>query len=240
VGGTGPALLCLHGLTGTPYDVSLPEDFGAGLELACAGPLLPGHGSSVAELARTTHGQWLDAVIEEFDALAATHGRVYVLGLSLGGLLALELCARRAVQGGLVLAAPLDLGWLRRLAARGLAPFLRGIPRRVHYVDLRARELDRGYREIPLRAVVQLIELQRVVWASLPTLRTPLRLLYSRSDPTVWHGDAELLRGRAAAADVRIQYLERSGHILTRDIDREFVEAWILEQLASFEKSRCG
>jgi carboxylesterase len=236
VGGDGPVLLCVHGLTGTPFDVRPSQALLDELKIACAGPLLPGHGTSVAQLARTTHAEWIDAVVSAFDALAATHVRVYVLGLSLGGLLALELCARRAVSGALVLAAPLGLGWVRAGAVRALAPFVHAVPRRAYFADpLVALELDHSYRQMPLRAVRELMKLQRLVRASLPAVRTPLRLLYSRSDPTVSFADAERLRRLARLADVRIQYLERSGHILTRDVDREFVATWICEQLRALE-----
>ena len=45
VGGSGPAVLCLHGLTGTPYEVRPPAEALAEAGFACLGPLLPGHGT---------------------------------------------------------------------------------------------------------------------------------------------------------------------------------------------------
>ncbi len=43
VGEPGPAVLCLHGLTGTPYEVRLPAEALAADGFACVGPVLPGH-----------------------------------------------------------------------------------------------------------------------------------------------------------------------------------------------------
>lgn len=52
VGGTGPAVLCVHGLTGTPYEVRPPAELLARHGFACLGPLLPGHGQTPQALAR--------------------------------------------------------------------------------------------------------------------------------------------------------------------------------------------
>lgn len=52
VGGTGPAVLCVHGLTGTPYEVRPPPELLARHGFACLGPLLPGHGQTPQALAR--------------------------------------------------------------------------------------------------------------------------------------------------------------------------------------------
>ena len=57
-------------MIGTPYEVRPPAEALATRGFACLGPLLPGHGTDPGEL-------------------ASTHERVYVLGLSMGGLLAL-------------------------------------------------------------------------------------------------------------------------------------------------------
>jgi carboxylesterase len=241
VGGSGPALLCLHGLTGMPSDVRPPDELVKSLGMACVGPLLPGHGTSVEELSRTTHEQWLAVVLDAYDALAVTHKRVYVLGLSLGGVLALQLCALRPLSGALLLAAPLDLGFARRTLVRYFSPFVFAVPRTPGMVDPAARLRDVGYRRMPLRAVSQLIALQRRVVAVLPEIRVPLRLLYSRRDATVNPADAQQIARLASAADVEVEYLERSGHVLTLDLERDRVAAWIVDQLVRFEhRDGCG
>jgi carboxylesterase len=211
------------------------------LGIACMGPLLPGHGTSVQSLARTSHEQWLAAVVESYDALAATHERVYVMGFSLGGILALALCAERPVSAALLLAAPIDLGLRRRTLVRCLSPFVSTIPRIPWMVDREARSRDAGYRRMPLRSVAQLIELQRRVVARLPGIRVPLRLLYSRRDWTVDSRDAARIARMASAAEVEVQYLERSGHFLLLDLERDRTAAWVVEQLSALERPyRCG
>src|SRR4029077_21197105 len=81
----GPvSCLLLHGLTGTPYEM---RDLGealaaAGVSVSC--PLLPGHGTDVRDLARTTWRDWEAAALAEFDALGPKSGSRFVCGLSMG------------------------------------------------------------------------------------------------------------------------------------------------------------
>jgi len=236
LGADGPALLCLHGLTGTPYEVRPPLDLIESHGFACLGPLLPGHGTSPDELNRTSREQWVSCALAGFDRLAATHSRVYVLGLSLGGVLALRVAQRRRVAGTLVLAAPLDLGGLYRTALPILAPFVSSVAKTPAIFDDAAREEHPGYRRMPLRAALELVRLQREVLAELSRIRGPLRLLYSRKDPTVRTSDAELVLRGATAAQGRVDYLEDSSHVITVDRERERVRDWITVSLLELER----
>ena len=92
-GNGAAAALCLHGLTGTPYEVrSLGEALSAA-GIHAVGPALPGHNETPGKLARTTHVDWLEAARTQLRALRSQHARVFVVGLSMGGLLSLALAS---------------------------------------------------------------------------------------------------------------------------------------------------
>ncbi|HMJ09805.1 MAG TPA: hypothetical protein VK524_00295, partial [Polyangiaceae bacterium] len=80
--GKSPALLALHGFTGTPLEVELAVDVAEELGLAAFAPLLPGHGTHARDLAKLRFDDWLAAAEEAFDTLAREHERVVVAGLS--------------------------------------------------------------------------------------------------------------------------------------------------------------
>ena len=112
---SGDAALCIHGLTGTPYEVRPLAEALADRGLRARGPLLAGHGESPEELARVTYVDWLDCVRAEFVRLSGEHERVFVCGLSLGGLLTLWLAANEPVAAAA--ASPVEgnveqIGWL--------------------------------------------------------------------------------------------------------------------------------
>jgi carboxylesterase len=60
-----------------------------------SGPLLPGHGCTPQEMNQTCWEDWFCRVEDEIDYLQRQHSRVFVAGLSMGGLLGLYAAGRR-------------------------------------------------------------------------------------------------------------------------------------------------
>jgi carboxylesterase len=236
----GAAVLCLHGLTGTPYEVRPPAEALAEQGLRCVGPLLPGHGQTPLALARTRRSAWTEAALDAFDALSERHDRVYVLGLSMGGVLALRLAASRPVAGLVVLAAPLDLGpWVRRTVP-WLSRAIRFLPKRPSIEDSEARERHPGYDRMPLPAVAELIRLGREVHGELGRVTAPLLLIFSRRDPTVRPLNAELILNGVGSADRGVRWLTESQHVLPVDVEREVVASEVVEFVRRQEKALDG
>ncbi len=238
VGGDAPAIVCLHGLTGTPYEVRFPAEALAARGFACVGPLLPGHGETPQALAGTKGDRWLAAALDAYDRLARTHPRVYVLGLSMGGVLALALGARRRPGGLAVLAAPFDLGpWVRfgiPLARR----IVRSLPKRPAIADPDARARHPGYDRMPLDAVAEFAALTRQVEGELGAVTAPLLLLYGRHDPMVSPANAARVLESVGSSDRALHFLERSQHVLPVDRDRAEVATRVVDFFERLERER--
>jgi esterase/lipase len=116
VGDGDVGVVCVHGFTGTPFEVRYLGEQLARAGFQVHGPRLPGHGTRVSDLDATRWQDWADAVEDAFDTMRMLCKRVVVVGQSLGGLLALHLASRRPdVVAVASLAAPL---WLDGLAGR--------------------------------------------------------------------------------------------------------------------------
>ncbi|HTO55734.1 MAG TPA: alpha/beta fold hydrolase [Myxococcota bacterium] len=235
-GGLAPAVLCLHGLTGTPYEVRPPAEALAAAGFYCEGPLLPGHGTSPRELARVRWGAWVEAVLAAHDSLAERHDRVYVLGLSLGGLLALRVAEERPVRGVAAFAVPFDLGWLVARSVPWLHRWVRQLPKTPAILDTEARARHPGYDRMPLAAVHELLLLAGEVRAGLARIQAPVLGIFSRLDPTVPVRNAELLMAGLSAGGHALHWLERSGHVLPVDFERAILAAKVVEFLSALEK----
>src|SRR5882757_3700158 len=115
------AVLVLHGITGTPYEVRpIAEALGrAGWSVQA--PMLAGHGLTLGDLAVTTWPDWLASAEAALDLLSAASGGrpVAVVGFSMGGLLALRLARLHPerIAALVVIAAPLRL---RSFQVRGI------------------------------------------------------------------------------------------------------------------------
>jgi carboxylesterase len=238
VGGRGPAVVCLHGLSGTPYEVRPPAEALAGHGFACVGPLLPGHGEPWERLAASPASAWIEAAENAFDRLQKTHERVYILGLSMGGLLALTLAVRRSVAGLLVLATPLRLRWLPRNAVPILARFVGSVRKKSGIADPEALARHPGTDRMPLRSVLNVMRLQEQVDRDLHRVKAPIHLIFSRKDPSVDPRDAERILKSVASSQRTIRYLERSLHVVTVDFDREEVARECVGFLQRLESSR--
>ena len=235
VGAGGPAVLCLHGLTGTPWEVRLPAEALTEAGFACLGPLLPGHGTRPRELEGVSGAAWLDAALGAWDWLAQTHARVYALGLSLGGVLCLRLAACRPVAGAVLIGTPLRLHPAVRAGVGLFRRLVFSVPKTPSILDPVARERHPGYREMPLGSVHELIRLQRGLRAGLGDVRCPLQLIYSRADPTVDPGDAERILAAVCPGPHEVLYLEDSGHVSPVDRESERLCAASVEFLGGLE-----
>jgi carboxylesterase len=211
--------LCLHGLTGTPYEVRRLGEALAAAGVHAVGPTLPGHAASPAELARLPYTAWLESVRSELGALRDRHERVLVVGLSLGGLLALLLAAEEPVDGLAVIGTPLRLP----RAARWLVPVLKyPMPylRKRGGSDVRdeaARRRHPSYPVMPLASVHQLIQLQGRVRRALPRVTAPLLVAHGLHDRTAHPDDARTILGSVGSEVRELLWLEDSGHVVPVD-----------------------
>jgi esterase/lipase len=105
------AVLLIHGLGGTPYQMrDLGERFAAACYLVRA-ILLPGHGTVPGDLLKVGYGAWTEATRLGAASFAGEANRLYLVGLGAGATLALEYAlgdsaANAPPLGGLVLLAP--------------------------------------------------------------------------------------------------------------------------------------
>jgi len=85
------AVLLIHGLTGSPFEMKyLARELNrAGFTVK--GPCLAGHGKTLGDLKRTRWQDWYRTVCESFQELKRSHAKVSVAGLCMGALLALKL-----------------------------------------------------------------------------------------------------------------------------------------------------
>jgi carboxylesterase len=188
------AVLCLHGLTGRPYEIRPVAEALARTGMRAVGPTLAGHGDTPEALTRIEFEQWLGGVRDAYRGLRREHETVMVAGLSLGGLLALALAAEEPVDALAVIGTPMKL----RFPIPQLAPLLRRV---LPYVrkrgsDIRdpaARARHPSYDVMPVHAVYQLTRLQGHVRDALPRIDVPILVAHGAHDATADPADARLI-----------------------------------------------
>ncbi|MBZ0236344.1 MAG: alpha/beta fold hydrolase [Deltaproteobacteria bacterium] len=230
--GDDRGVLCIHGFTGTPYEMRFLGESLAARGMSVRGIALPGHATRVEDLEPLGMTEWTDAVAAAFDAMAARCRSVAVVGQSMGGLLALHLATRRPVAAAASLAAPLWFeglsGFVARVTTRGpLAGRVRYLPK-LGGSDVRAldaRRANPSYRAFPVRALGQLVAFMDLVDDALPDVRVPLLVLHGEHDHTAPVGSAARIAERVSARELRVRILPRSFHLIAIDEERTVVAA---------------
>ncbi|MFP6655650.1 MAG: alpha/beta fold hydrolase [Myxococcota bacterium] len=216
----GAAALCLHGLTGTPYEMRPLAEALAARGVRARGPWMAGHEGGASVLATTSQEDWVDLARAELAKLRAEHDRVFLVGLSMGGLVSLRLAQTERVEALVVIGTPLVLA----PPIPQLLPLIRlWISSRPKTgSDIRepaARVRHPGLEAMPLAAVAELIKLQAEVIPGLGQIKEPILIAHGRLDRTARPRDAERLHREIASAEKEIFFLERSGHVVTVDYD---------------------
>lgn len=220
-------VLVIHGFTGSPGQLRPLADAINARGYLVSGIRLPGHLTTLEDMARVSWSDYLDSARAGFDALAARCADVSVVGLSMGGLLSLLLCAERDVRACAVLSAAV----VQRNKLARFAPALKYVmPRVIRWPKSAVNrgadflnEYDYGYSGLPVRRVADLMRLSRMARGALCDVNCPLLVVQSWKDETVNPVSAEIIMRGAAAERKRLVRLERSGHIVTLGPERETV-----------------
>ena len=233
--GKGPdAVLLLHGFSGSPFELRPLAYALAGRGFRCRVPLLPGHGPG-ADLGASSDVDWLGGAEDELEALRReTTGRVFLVGFSMGGALAIRLAAAHPTElSGLVLLAP-------ALALKGQSAIFRSVFRHRLASALWPR-VDKGPADlldrsisvpvlppISTRAAASLDRAIAHAAEALPRVTTPTLVLWGARDRVVPRRAAEEAAARVGSGPAPLVVLPNSAHQLALDSDRELVGKLVL------------
>ncbi|WP_352429387.1 alpha/beta fold hydrolase [Thermoflexus sp.] len=203
-------------LHGAPREMRGLGRFLAAHGWTALGIRLPGHGTRPEDLRGFTWRDWAEAVATGVDVLRSRCARVFLCGLSLGGILVLHEAARRPPDGLIAMAVPYRI--------RDLRLYLLGIWKRLFPEVGRPPARPTAalpYPRYSLQAVEEVLRALRAMRAALPDARAPALLIYSWADRTVRPDQGWEVYHRLGSADKVIHWLARSGHGIPEDIDRE-------------------
>ncbi|MGZ4596381.1 MAG: alpha/beta hydrolase [Actinomycetes bacterium] len=228
-GGQVGALLC-HGFTGTPQSLRPWAEYLAAADLTVRLPRLPGHGTTVQEANLTTWHDWYGEIERNFLEMSRQCDQVFVMGLSMGGTLAIRLAEEHGdAISGLVLVNP---SLLTKRPDRFLLPALRlvvptwsGIASDIK----KPGSVELAYDRIPMKAAYSLSQLWTTARGDLAKVTQPILLMRSTEDHVVEPDSSALLREKVSSTDLQEVLLEDSYHVATLDNDAPTIFAGSLE-----------
>jgi carboxylesterase len=221
--------LVLHGFTGNPQGLRGLAGAFAAAGLAVELPLLPGHGTTVDDMATTSWADWSAAAEAAYTELAARCDRVVVAGLSMGGSLAAWLASRHAEIAGLVcvnpaMEVPDEMTAAVQEMVDGGIDRIPAIGGDVADPDQR----EKAYDATPLLPLLSLAAAARELAPEIARIACPVLILTSTQDHVVDPVSSDKLAAGVSGPVERVT-LERSYHVATLDYDRELINERAVE-----------
>ncbi|HWR23166.1 MAG TPA: alpha/beta fold hydrolase [Feifaniaceae bacterium] len=222
----GGAVGCLlmHGFTGTPANVRFIADALALKGYTVYSPMLSGHGTSLKDMNAQRHTDWLRDAEQGYEKLKeAGCADIFVLGHSMGGVLAMLLAERKPVNGVVLFCAPLRLKPYLYLSGPlgAVKPYLYDNVPAAYKGDPYAQ----GYVGTPLRRIRDIRRLCALAKRGLENIMCPVLLFQSRNDNRVDLSSVGMIERGAKNAAVTTVYLERSTHGCPYGQEREEIAA---------------
>jgi len=222
--GDTTGVLFVHGFTGSPQSVrGWAEKIHASGRTVVV-PRLPGHGTTVQDLANYGPEEWVGTAEEALRGLFERCDKVFVCGLSMGGTICYDLATRYAdrLAGLVVVNAPV---YTRDPRAK-LAPllgrfnlFLRGPANDIAAPGVREVAYDR----VSTKAAAKLIRYMGEVQRRLGRITCPALIFTSAQDHIVHPSNGEYVYDHISSTDKRHVVLERCFHVATLDLEADVI-----------------
>jgi carboxylesterase len=227
--GNQTGVLLIHGFTATTAEVRPLAEILHQAGYTTAGPLLPGHGTHPEDMNQSTWAMWLEKVDQTYAKLRSACDHIFVVGESMGALLAMAIASQNPEVAGLLLFAPaikINKLWQTRF----LAPF-------IPYLEKPSNDDGlpwKGYTVNPLKAATQLLKLQKHVRKGLSKISQPTRVFTGENDQTIAPESANIILEGIQSEDKRHIHMAESAHCIL--LDKELDQ--VAEQVIAFINSQ--
>ena len=228
-------IVLVHGFTSTPSVMRPWGEFLNNHGFTVRVPLLPGHGTSIADLDNVSWKQWPSEIEIQINHLLIDCKKVFLCGFSMGAAASLHVAARYQSQlNGLILVNPMihrKNVWppAVKIAARLVKSF------GTAGSDIKAGDVIQWkYDRTPMRAAHQLLRLLEETRPLLPTIKLPLLLFRSAIDHTLPASNSEIILSSIGSNQKREITLHNSYHVAPLDHDQEQIFSESLKFIREF------
>jgi carboxylesterase len=218
--GSSTGVLLCHGFTGTPGSLRPWADYLAAAGLSVSLPRLPGHGTTWQDMNHTRWEDWYAEVDRAYEELRGHADEIFIMGLSMGGCLALRMAELRGDGvAGLVLVNPSVTADTKLFALAPLlkfvVPSLKGIGSDIKKEGVHEPSYDR----VPVRAAATLPGLWKLTQQQLGEVTQPVLVYLSTTDHVVGPASMQVLRSALPAEQLTVRDCPDSYHVATLDND---------------------
>ncbi|MCK5796565.1 MAG: alpha/beta fold hydrolase, partial [Deltaproteobacteria bacterium] len=234
------AVLLLHGFTSSTDTVDglIPYLDAEGIRYER--PILRGHGTRYHDLRGVKARDWYVDAKHALLKLQNEGYHVIVVGLSMGGLVALDLAMHHpdAIAGVVTVAAALKFADPLSHLTPLLAKVIRYWPSPEAYNDPECAKKNTNYPKFATDAFAELYHYAHRIAERLPEVHVPLRILQSKKDQVVAPEAANIIYEKVSSPRRGIVWFEKSGHEMMQDLEAEQVFVEIMDFVSRFRPTK--
>ncbi|MFS0864831.1 alpha/beta hydrolase [Fredinandcohnia sp. 179-A 10B2 NHS] len=176
--------LLLHGFTGAPYEVEpLTEHIRATTDWIVKTPTLPGHGEEL-KLKGIPFSDWISYAERELQELLEICNTVYVVGFSMGGIIAGHLATKYPIEKLVLLSAAAYYINPKQLLADVREMIRDGLTKTLTENDLFLR-YKKKITDTPISATIEFRKLVRAIRPKLKQIKVPTLIVQGECDGIV-------------------------------------------------------
>ncbi|HME87181.1 MAG TPA: alpha/beta fold hydrolase [Candidatus Nanoarchaeia archaeon] len=208
--GTGDiAVVLTHGLGASPYEVKYLAQYLADRNITVYAVRLQGHGTSVEDLKRTSADDWYKSYHEAILSVKPLKEKVFVAGMSLGGVMALKAAEDEQVDGVIALSPALELADSRSNYAWLYKYFVPYSNRNISQQHMRYY-----YNKFPVASVAQAVSFSNDVKESLAAIDEPIFIMEYRIDERVNPESSQIIYDSVSSSDKELNWIDGKGHVM--------------------------
>lgn len=231
--------IVMHGIGGTPANVRVIAEELAARGYTVIAPFLAGHGTTVRDFGTSSDRAWIDSALAAYDRLTeAGCTEIVPVGLSLGGVVAGQVAARRPCKAAVLICAPLKMKLFLRVS-KVLSLFFPYMyyGEKDHH-DPAFWAYSRMLNGICTRRLIDLDRMAKDLAGRLPDVKCPVLAVWAGRDNKVDERSRGILRaGLTASAPLTETIFENSPHGCTYSGERDQVAKTVADFIDSVTKN---
>lgn len=213
---TSKGCVLIHGFTGSPKEIELLAKY---LELKgydISTPTLAGHGENIDRrlMARFDWQDWVESAENAVKEMVGKHGEIYLIGFSMGGMIAAYLATKYPVKKLVLLSASVIYTNPTR--------FLKDM-RRNPITKTQLKRYIHKFRVTPINATINFRKLVSQLKPYLHDVEVPTLIIQGELDDIVDPESANYIYGTIKSKEKHLHFLPKSKHIVCWDCEKDHV-----------------
>ena len=233
-------VLLLHGFTSSLDCVKAPAEKLKNLGFDVKTPVLAGHGTVYKDLVGVKSEDWFNDAYEELKSLYEQYNtKVVVVGLSMGGAVALDLAIKHSdmVQAVVGVAPALDFKDPLARFSGFMSKFIKFWPAPNAFRDKKLKkEKNTNYPKFPVATFYELYKYGQKISNELEKLTVPVLLLHSMKDQIIPVEVSRKIIEKSSSEEKQIILFSKSGHEMFLDLEADKVTDEVCNFILNLDK----